>query len=571
METLMRSSDIAGADAAGFGVGQGKQAQQKPEPTTDRPQTDRLSSAKPARFAIAATALAAATLFVAHDIVRSIDDAQGDLRLIAQASQALAPSEPRSIQAVATRMTRTLDTPMVAALGSDAPGEWDMLTHTVDAGTEGGQVVFTSDMEPVVADILPRALAAYGLAFLVGAVSLRRREDDADPVAVEPVEEAQPVAPVPATRTSELATLIGAIPYGVACWNREGRLIACNPRYLSSIGAEAGETPVYHEAVKRLIRGGYMKLVTDGDRGRTLELHRDDGSCLLIDERPIGEAGFMTLVSDVTERKKADMLLTAIREEQRLLARRYHEEKLKAEAASRSKTNFLAHLSHDVRTPLNHIIGFADLIAHQTYGPVDARYLDYIRSIKSSGEHLLDSFSTILDLAEFEGGQKALSQEFVAIDEVLVAVARRFRSQATRAGVRLIQRDPCGATIVGDRLALERMVNNIVENALRFTGPGGTVTLAAFAAPDGVVLEISDTGLGMSEERLASLAQPFALGDATFTREGVGPGLGIPIARAIAELSGGHMAIDSSPALGTTVAFSLPMRSDALDQPEAAE
>jgi two-component system cell cycle sensor histidine kinase PleC len=103
------------------------------------------------------------------------------------------------------------------------------------------------------------------------------------------------------------------------------------------------------------------------------------------------------------------------------------------------------------------------------------------------------------------------------------------------------------------------MVANIVDNSLRFTPAGGRITLAAFAARDGVVVEITDTGVGMSEERLASLSQPFALGDATFTRDGVGPGLGISISRAIAELSGGNLAIDSSPALGTTVAISLPL------------
>src|SRR5690606_21710374 len=88
---------------------------------------------------------------------------------------------------------------------------------------------------------------------------------------------------------------------------------------------------------------------------------------------------------------------------------------------------------------------------------------------------------------------------------------------------------------------------------------GGRVTLAAFAAHDGVVIEVTDTGIGMSEARLASLSQPFALGDAAFTREGVGSGLGIAISRAIAEQSGGQLAIDSSPALGTTVAISLPL------------
>ncbi|MNL38343.1 Non-motile and phage-resistance protein [compost metagenome] len=109
------------------------------------------------------------------------------------------------------------------------------------------------------------------------------------------------------------------------------------------------------------------------------------------------------------------------------------------------------------------------------------------------------------------------------------------------------------------------MVGNIMDNALRFTETGGKVTLASFVADDGVVIEVTDTGIGMSEERLAGLSQPFALGDARFTREGVGPGLGISIARAIAEQTGGRIAIDSSPSLGTTVAISLPI------DPAAAE
>ncbi|MFN3401726.1 MAG: sensor histidine kinase, partial [Ferrovibrio sp.] len=196
-------------------------------------------------------------------------------------------------------------------------------------------------------------------------------------------------------------------------------------------------------------------------------------------------------------------------------------------------------------------------------GPLgDARYADYVQSIKTSGEHLLASFATILDLAELESGQKALRSEPVAVDEVLDSVLERFKAQAMRAGVKFVLDQPSEAMVLGDRLGLVRMVGNIVENALRFTPGGGRITLAAFAARDGVVIEITDTGIGMNEERLASLSQPFALGDATFTREGVGPGLGISISRAIAELSGGHLAIDSSPTLGTTVAISLPLSAE---------
>jgi two-component system, cell cycle sensor histidine kinase PleC len=390
--------------------------------------------------------------------------------------------------------------------------------------------------------IAGRGAAAFGLAGIATLLASRRRTGSTSPV----------------QRDSYLE-LAAAIPMGIACWTRSGKLIVCNDQYRTRLDLDDADI-TYHQAVSRLIAGGYMKVVGEDDTSRLLELHRHDGSCLRIDERPLGDGAFMTLVSDVTERKRTDALLTAIREDQRQLARRYHEEKLKAEAASTAKTNFLAHLSHDIRTPLNHIIGFADLMKHETYGPLgDARYAEYVQSIKASGEHLLTTFAAILELTELESGQKPLRQEPVLLDEIFDTVVRRFQGQLQRGGIRLVLGQSSGAVLRGDRLGLTRMLGNIVDNAVRFTRPGGTLTLASFAAEDGVVIEVSDTGIGMDEDRLASLSQPFALGDATFTREGVGPGLGISIARAIAELSGGHIAIDSSPSLGTTVAISLPI------------
>jgi two-component system cell cycle sensor histidine kinase PleC len=253
-------------------------------------------------------------------------------------------------------------------------------------------------------------------------------------------------------------------------------------------------------------------------------------------------------------------ILESIRAEQRDLARRYHEEKLKAEAASQAKTHFLAHISHDIRTPLNHIIGFADLMHHETYGPLgDDRYTTYVESIRSSGERLLGFFASILDLAELEGGRRPLETVALGADDLLVNVTRRFSAQAQRARITLGLGATCGATLLGDRFALDRMLSNVVDNAIRFTPAGGKVTLAAYAASDGVVLEITDTGIGMSPERLSALSQPFAFGDATLTKDRSGAGLGLAIARATAELSGGHLAIDSRPGLGTTVAVSLPL------------
>ena len=546
----MRSAETSGVGAPypGADTGRTNTRQANDRSRASGPQ-DRSLVLAPVTAAVALTAMVAATLFVAYDTVRTFEEARHDLAVIGTAFAAdIAELAPEAVTLAVDALPARFNTVTRASListGAGALPAWPGQTVPVEPH---GTLALETAPQTLWSTIAQRAGIAFALAALLTALAWRRMQRH--------LPDSQ--------QRRNYQTMAAAIPMGVACWTRDGALVVCNEQYRARLNLR-GNTVTYHDAVKRMIEGGYMKLLNEDENNRLLELHRQDGSCLLIDERPLADGGFMTLVSDVTERKKTETMLHAIREEQRQLARRYHEEKLKAEAASRSKTNFLAHLSHDIRTPLNHIIGFADLMRHQAYGPLgDARYADYVQSIKSSGEHLLTSFATILDLAEFESGHKALRQDPVAVDELLDSVMERFASPAARARLRLTVSQTCNATIEGDQLGLERMISNIVENSLRFTPAGGKITLAAFAARDGVVIEITDTGRGMSEERLASLAQPFALGDATFTREGIGPGLGISIARAIAELSGGNLAIDSSPALGTTVAISLPLHVAAL-------
>lgn len=401
--------------------------------------------------------------------------------------------------------------------------------------------------EADLAGVWVRGAGALALGTLVAALALWRR-----PLPV------QPRAKV------DYQDLLATIPFGVACWTAEGELVTCNEQYRSRLDLKDRELPTgapYPTTVKQLAYGGYMQLLRESDNNRLIELHREDGSCLLIDERPLSNGGFITLISDITETRRTDQLLATIREEQRLLARRYHEEKLKAEAANRAKTAFLAHLSHDIRTPLNHIIGFAELMRQQTYGTLgDPRYLNYVEAVKGSGERLLSYFASILELAELEAGRRPLRLEKLGVDDLMLAATRRFSSQASQAGLTLKIGGRCGAWVIGDRFSLDRMLGNLVDNALRFTPGGGQVTLAAYAASDGVVLEITDTGIGISEQRLETLSQPFAFRDDVLTREQNGAGLGIAIARAIAETSGGRLAIDSRTGIGTTVAISLPLQ-----------
>ena len=542
----MRSAEASGASVAGFGAGKGKAGSRRQTSGGQTPTAWPFRiSLSPITIAVAMTSMLAAGLFVVYDTARTFEDARRELSIIGQVLVSeIASLAPEAADAVVTSSSQRFAGVAHASLmtAPAAPAVIALANQAVPAGPHG-TLSLETEQSRAWTGIGQRGMAAFAMAGLLVLLVARRRRDDLPDM----------------VQRHNYRTLAAAIPMGVACWTKSGKLIVCNEQYRNRLDLTSLDM-TYQDAVKRLTMGGYIKLVNEDDGSKVLELHREDGSCLLIDERPLGDGAIMTLISDVTEAKRTDTMLHAIRQEQRLLARRYHEEKLKAEAASRSKTNFLAHLSHDIRTPLNHIIGFAELMRHQTYGPLgDPRYSDYVQSIKASGEHLLASFATILDLAELESGQKPLRNDPVAIDELLDGAVQRFRAQASRAGILFVLGEPCGAVVRGDGLGLSRMVANIVENALRFTPSGGRVTLNAFAARDGVVVEITDTGLGMSEERLASLSQPFALGDSTFTREGVGPGLGISISRAIAEQSGGNLAIDSSPSLGTTVAISLPL------------
>jgi two-component system cell cycle sensor histidine kinase PleC len=469
-----------------------------------------LISISPLSYAITITALIAATLFVIADTVRTFDDLKQRNEMVLR----LATHQPLLARQFAA--------------------------HQLDP------VIGETDPSAAAMQVAQRGAIAYALAFLFLAFGFRRR----------------PRRIVEATQ-APLGDLLSTIPFGVACWNSDGRLLVCNDQYRARLNAETTDTRAgasYAASIRRLVQGGYMQLLSEDDRSRVIELHREDGSCLMIDERPLTSGGFVTLVTDVTESRRTDDLLVSIREEQRVLARRYHEEKLRAEAASRSKTSFLAHLSHDIRTPLNHIIGFAELMRQQTYGPLgDVRYASYVESIKTSGERLLSFFASILDLAELEGGRRPLEENALSVDELLSTVTQRFSAQASQAHVVLTLGAPCGAALMGDRFSLERMLGNLLDNALRFTPAGGRVTVAAYAAVDGVVLEVTDTGIGIAQEKLATLSQPFAFGDAALTKDREGAGLGLAIARTIVELSGGRLAIDSRPGLGTTVAVSLPL------------
>ena len=363
--------------------------------------------------------------------------------------------------------------------------------------------------------------------------------------------------------TNELHDTLEHTPHGMAHWDDNAQLIWCNRAFRKLLGVKNDEAVIgktYAEIMTVARNPLAFKAVNDDENHRIVVATCSDNKAIRIEDIADPSQCFVTMVTDDTEGHKTSTEKASLEAQHRKLAQQYRTEKLAAEAASRAKTSFLAHLSHDMRTPLNHIIGFADLIQHEPYGELgDKRYAGYVADIKRSGEALRDSFSDILELAELEAGDTVQKSESIKLDKFTDQCIRRHHARATRAGIRLEHGNLCDASVLGDTGLLRRLVDNLLDNAIRFTPEGGTILLNCWQGTDGVVLEITDTGIGMPREHVELLSQPFVLGESAFTKEHKGLGLGIATSRAIAELSGGELVIESNPGIGTTVAVTLPL------------
>ncbi len=231
--------------------------------------------------------------------------------------------------------------------------------------------------------------------------------------------------------------------------------------------------------------------------------------------------------------------------------------KERADAANRAKSEFLANMSHELRTPMNAILGFSDIIRGRMFGPeVSERYADYANDIHESGSHLLAIINDILDLSKIEAGQETLAEEERTLDSLVEEVCTLL-GETDHAEFLTALPQPSPLLRVDGRKFRQILVN-LLSNAFKFTPAGGRVTLAAEFTPAGLSLSVRDTGIGIAPEDIEHVLAPFGQVESAFSRRHHGTGLGLPLAKSLAELHGGTLAVQSVLNEGTVVTVRLP-------------
>jgi signal transduction histidine kinase len=227
--------------------------------------------------------------------------------------------------------------------------------------------------------------------------------------------------------------------------------------------------------------------------------------------------------------------------------------------ANDAKSELLHTMSHELRTPLTAIEGYAELMQMELHGPVTDAQREDLRRVRRAGQHLLALITNILEFARVDAGHVAVEHGDVGIDDVLRTAGAMVEPQALARGI-AFRYVPCDAarTARGDGDKVRQILVNLLGNAVKFTNPGGSVTLSSHESGDTIRIDVADTGCGITPEAADSIFQPFVQLGPRRTGPADGVGLGLPISRALASAMGGAITVASVPGAGSTFTLSLP-------------
>jgi cell cycle sensor histidine kinase DivJ len=260
-----------------------------------------------------------------------------------------------------------------------------------------------------------------------------------------------------------------------------------------------------------------------------------------------GDREVVAVIRDVTDRKNQEEAIEAAR--------------MEAERANAAKSRFLATMSHELRTPLNAIIGFSEMLANEEMMQLNlAKRQEYATLIGESGHHLLSVVNGILDMSKIETGNFEITPEPFTPAPVIATICDLMALRAREAGIDLVRSVPAALPdIVADKRAVKQILINLLSNAIKFTRRGGKVTVAGKVSDPFMIFTVTDTGVGIDEEDLRHVGDPFFQVRTAYDRPHDGTGLGLSIVKGLVTLHGGELDIRSRVGVGTSVMVRLPM------------
>ena len=344
----------------------------------------------------------------------------------------------------------------------------------------------------------------------------------------------------------------------------EGRFISANPALAEILGYRSAEelmttvkdigTQIYVRPEDR--KSFVDKLLFEGRvSGIETEVKRKDGKRIWIMENARvvrNERGsvvyFEGSIWDVTERKQAEDTMRDAR--------------LQAEISSRTRMEFLANMSHELRTPLNAVIGFSEIIKDEVMGPLGTHvYKEYAQDIYDSGNYLLKVISEILEVSKIETGNRELAITTFRLPKALKSCMIIMSTRVDQAGVEVNMNIPDDLPeLMAEELGVKQIMLNLIGNAIKFTPEGGKVDVTAHVEQKTgeLIIDVIDTGIGMTEDEIKKAMQPFGKVDTTFSGMKAGTGLGLTIVDSLVTLHGGRFQLISEKGRGTTARVIFP-------------
>ncbi len=382
----------------------------------------------------------------------------------------------------------------------------------------------------------------------------------------------------------QLATAVELSADAFVLWDRDDRIALCNPAFAHLHGDTSAERLVgmrFTDMIDTVLHRKLVALDTTAEawREKRLVTHRAEAGALtvsmasgksyLVRERATRDGGHASVYTDVTDQQRTEAALAEVRDAlDKSVARARQQTSYLADltkrldeaeqGAAQAKTTFLRTMSHELKTPLNAIIGFSDLLRTASSHFSAEQIGEYAGLIHLAGNNLLRMQNQILDLTKIAAGRYLLKRTSVPVAGILYGAAdtQGERAEAKSLGLNVLAPDDLLAD--ADENALSAMVGHLAENAVSFTQNGGAITLSAMREGDRVRIVVSDNGPGVAAEDLQRILEPFEQVGQGTAGSARGSGLGLPLVAALAELHGGTLTIDSTLGDGFTATLDLP-------------